>query len=103
MGLTKEVSDFEDGLVFKHISKIVIIIPNVIFFIPSLCGTGHKEWSAAVFSPVGLVRQSCELRRMEDPQGAGQGDQKAAKLAKPCQVVAESQPQFLQAGWSPSS
>lgn len=33
MKLRKEVPDFEDGLVLKYTS-IVIVIPNVIFFSP---------------------------------------------------------------------
>lgn len=43
MRLTKEVSDFEDGLVLKYTSRMVVIIPNVIFFSPSMWGTRQKN------------------------------------------------------------
>lgn len=39
MSLTKEVPDFEYGLVSKYTSIMVVIIPNVIFFSPFMWGT----------------------------------------------------------------
>lgn len=36
MRLTKEVPDFEDGLLLKYISRLIVIIPNVMFFSPSM-------------------------------------------------------------------
>lgn len=59
MSLTKEVPDFEYGLVSKYTSIMVVIIPNVIFFSPFIWGTRWEEWIAA-FHPIALVRQNRE-------------------------------------------
>ncbi|KAK2504229.1 hypothetical protein MC885_003623 [Smutsia gigantea] len=77
MKLSKDVPDFEDGLAGRPDRYNSSYSP------------GKAEWGA-VEGP-GLPSEL--LREV----------QKAAKPAKACQVVVESQPQFLQAGsWSPS-
>lgn len=43
MRLSQEVPDFEGGLVLKYTSSVVVMIPNVIIFSPTMCGTRQEE------------------------------------------------------------
>lgn len=97
MRCPKEGHDFEDRLVLKHYQRLAIITPNMVFFLTFSLGhqAGRMESCCSSLSlGKGGLRPPSELCREV---------QKAAKLAKACQVAAESQPQSLQArSWSAS-
>lgn len=82
MGFTKEVSDSEDGLVSKYTSIMVVTLPNVIFFSPSMWGTRQEKWIAA-FCPIIPGKAEWGAKEgLRPPQGAVQGSAEGCRAGQ---------------------